>query len=225
MIMTNHLGKIALLLVVLVTGYTFYSTKLDIEKHAAANSTFIDDSGRLHVLGLILPGSTLRQAEIKLKSRADTAIYIYPDEQGGRGRVTLEAFFPSIADHSKIILQLGVSQAMLEAMQKRASPPRIHPNGVVRMNLGDEDVLEVLKFPITGLSLIPSLDVDKKMLEARFGKPAKESEEAKGVIRQEYPNIHLTAFLNPNGKAKLDFAVPDLSAASGASATKVPANK
>jgi hypothetical protein len=93
------------------------------------------------------------------------------------------------------------------------------------MNLGDEDVLKVLKFPITGLSLIPSLDVDKKMLEARFGKPAKESEEARGVIRQEYPNIHLTAFLNPNGRAKLDFAVPDLSAASGASATRTPANK
>ncbi len=225
MIITNNLGKIALVFVILITGYTFYSTKLDIEKHAAANSTFVDDSGRLHVLGLTLPGSTLRGAEIKLKSRADTAIYIYPGEQGGQGRVTLEAFFPSIADHSKVILQLGVSQAVLEAMQKHALPPRIHPNGVVRMNLGDEDVLKVLKFPITGLSLIPSLDVDKKMLEARFGKPAKESEEAKGVIRQEYPDVYLTAFLNPNGRARLDFTVPDISATADAPTSKVPVTK
>jgi hypothetical protein len=222
---TNNLGKIALLFVLLITGYTFYSTKLDIEKHAAAGGTFVDDSGHLHVLGLILPGSTLREAEIKLKSRADTAIYIYPGGEGGKGRVTLEAFFPSIADHSKVILQLGVSQAVLEAMQKHALPPRIHPNGVVRMNLGDEDVLEVLKFPVTGLSLIPSLDINKKMLAARFGKPAKESEDAKGVIRQEYPNVYLTAFLNPNGRAKLDFAVPDISSTADAPVSKVPVTK
>jgi hypothetical protein len=212
MTITNHLGKLALVFVILVTGYTFYSTKLDIEKRAAANSTFVDDSGRLHVLGLILPGSTLREAEIKLKSRADTAIYIYPGDQGGR--VSLEAFFPSIADHSKVILQMEASQAMLEAMQKRATPPRIYPDGVVRMNLGDEDVLKVLKLPITGLTLIPSLEIDQKMLEARFGKPAKEVEEGEGVIRQEYPNVYLTTFLSPDGRARLDFDVPDLPATS-----------
>ncbi|MDT8376202.1 MAG: hypothetical protein RQ867_05605 [Mariprofundaceae bacterium] len=208
--MINHLGKIALLFVVLVTGYTFYSTKMDIEKHAAANSTFVDDSGRLHVLGLILPGSTLREAEIKLKSRADTAIYIYPGENDGRGRVALEAFFPSIADHSKVILQLEASQAMLEAMQKNATAPRLYPDGVARMNLGNDDVLEVLKLPITGLTLIPSLKIDKKMLAARFGKPAKEIEEGEGVVRQEYPDVYLTTILSPDGRARLDFAVPDL---------------
>ncbi len=57
------------------------------------------------------------------------------------------------------------------------------------------------------------------------GKPAKESEDAKGVIRQEYPNVYLTAFLNPNGRAKLDFAVPDLSATADAPVSKVPVTK
>jgi hypothetical protein len=212
--MTNHIGKLALIFVVLVTGYTFYSTKLDIEKHASANSTFVDDSGRLHVLGLILPGSTLREAEITLKSRADTAIYIYPGENDGRGRTSLEAYFPSIADHSKVILQLEASQIMLEAMQKNATAPRLYPDGVARMNLGNADILEVLKLPITGLTLIPSLDIDKKMLEARFGKPAKEIDEGEGVIRQEYPSVHLTTILSPDGRARLDFAVPDLPATS-----------
>ncbi|MCF7821939.1 MAG: hypothetical protein K9M17_05815 [Mariprofundaceae bacterium] len=221
--LTNHLGKIALVFVILVTGYTFYSTKLDIEKHAAANSTFVDDSGHLHVLGLILPGSTLREAEIKLKSRADTAIYIYPGEQGGR--VTLEAFFPSIADHSKVILQLQASQAMLEAMQQHATPPRLYPDGVVRMNLGDEDVLKVLTLPITGLSLIPSLEIDQKMLAARFGKPAKEVDEGKGVIRQEYPDVYLTTILSPDGRARLDFTVPDKPATADVPISKASVTK
>lgn len=223
--MINHIGKVALVFVVLITLYTFYTTKMDIEQHVAQSSTFIDDSNRLHVLGLILPENTLREAEVKLKSRADTALYLYPGKQGGSGTVTLEAFFPSIADHSKVILGLEADRQLLDDMQKRAMLPRLYPNGVARMNLGTEDVLAVLNLPITSVTLIPSLDIDEKMLEARFGKPAKTTEEDRGIIRYWYPNVSLAAFIDPNGKDRLDFTIPDISATADVPASKVPANR
>jgi len=207
--MINHIGKIALVFVLLITLYTFYSTKMDIEHHAAKSSTFIDESNRLHVLGLILPGTTLREAEIKLKSRADTALYLYPGKQGERGTVKLEAFFPSIADHSKVILGLEADPQLLDSMQKRAMPPRLYPDGVARMNLGTEDVLAVLNLPVASLTLVPSLDIDEKMLEARFGKPKAITQEDKGIMRYWYPNIFLTAFIDPDGKDRLNFSRPE----------------
>jgi hypothetical protein len=207
--MINHIGKISLVLIVMVTLYTFYTTKMDIEKRVAQSTTFIDEDNRLHVLGLILPKNTLREAEIKLKSRADTALYLYPGKEGGRGTVTLEAFFPSIADHSKVILGLKADQQLLDDMQKRAMLPRLYPNGVARMNLGTEDVLAVLNFPITSITLIPSLDIDEKMLEARFGKAKEITKEDKGIIRYWYPNVSLKAFVDPNGKDKLNFSMPE----------------
>jgi hypothetical protein len=207
--MINHIGKISLVLIVMVTLYTFYTTKMDIEKRVAQSTTFIDEDNRLHVLGLILPKNTLREAEVKLKSRADTALYLYPGKEGGRGTVTLEAFFPSIADHSKVILGLKADQQLLDDMQKRAMLPRLYPNGVARMNLGTEDVLAVLNFPITSITLIPSLDIDEKMLEARFGKAKEITKEDKGIIRYWYPNVSLKAFIDPNGKDKLNFSMPE----------------
>lgn len=210
--MINHIGKIALVFVVLVSLYTFYSTKMDLEKHIAqSSSTFVDDKNRLHVLGLILPENTLREAEIKLKSRADTALYLYPGKQGGRGTVTLEAFFPSIADHSKVILGLKADQQLLEDMQKRALLPRLYPNGVARMNLGTEDVLAVLNLPITSVTLIPSLDIDAKMLESRFGKAEEITKEEKEVTRYWFPKVYLTAFIDPDGKDRLNFSLPEAS--------------
>ena len=207
--MINHIGKISLVLIVLITLYTFYTTKMDIEQRTAQSTTFIDESNRLHVLGLILPESTLREAEIKLKSRADTALYLYPGKEGGGGTVTLEAFFPSIADHSKVILGLKADQQLLDEMQKRAMLPRLYPNGVARMNLGTDDVLAVLNLPVTSVTLIPSLDIDEKMLEARFGQPEKTTKEDKGVIRYWYPKVNLTAIIDPDGKDKLSFSMPE----------------
>ncbi len=206
--MINHIGKIALVFVLLVTFYTFYSTKMDIEQHTAKSTTFIDEHNRLHVLGLILPGNTLREAEVKLKSRADTALYLYPGKQGGGGTVTLEAFFPSIADHSKVILGLKADQKLLDDMQKRAMPPRLYPDGVARMNLGTEDVLAVLNLPITSLTLIPSLDIDAKMLAARFGKAQEITKQDKGILRYWYPKVSLTAIIDPDGKDRLNFSMP-----------------
>lgn len=208
--MINHIGKISLVLIVLITLYTFYTTKMDIEQRTAQSTTFIDENNRLHVLGLILPESTLREAEIKLKSRADTALYLYPGKEGGGGgTVTLEAFFPSIADHSKVILGLKADQQLLDEMQKRAMLPRLYPNGVARMNLGTEDVLAVSKLPVTSVTLIPSLDIDEKMLEARFGQAEKITKEDKGVIRYWYPKVYLTAIVDPDGKDKLSFSVSE----------------
>ena len=210
--MINNLGKIALVFVLLLTLYTFYSTKMDIEQHVAKSSTFIDERSRLHVLGLILPESTLRDAEIILKSRADTALYLYPGKEGeGGGTVTLEAFFPSIADHSKVILGLKADQQLLDSMQKRAIQPRLYPNGVARMNLGTEDVLAVLNLPIASVTLIPSLDIDEEMLASRFGKPEEIIKEDKEVRRYRYPKVYLTAFIDPNGKDRLKFSLPEAS--------------
>ncbi|MDX8391259.1 MAG: hypothetical protein R8K53_01655 [Mariprofundaceae bacterium] len=173
---------------------------------AQHGSTWIDDVGKLHVMGLVLNRNTVREAEIILKSRVDTAIFMYPEQvdgnkqrEGGEQhfRLELEAYFPSIADHSKVMLVLNIDGKLLEKMRQRGTRPRVYPNGVGRINLANADMLAVQKMTFHELRLIPSVQLDTAMLESRFGRPESIQNDGVSGIHYHYPKVGLDAFIKP----------------------------
>lgn len=204
--------KISLTFIVVAASATFYITS-SVYQNAGKEvkqRTFFDETNKLHVLGVILGKSTLRDAELAFRSRADSAIFLYPEPSTNTEEKkfsgTLEAYFPSIADHSKVMLELEIAVDKLEAMRQRSSKPRIYPNGVIRMNLSSTDILAVRKMIIHKLTLIPSIQLDENTILAQFGQPSHTSIIDSNNTAYTFVKTGLTATINKDGKDKLVFS-------------------
>ncbi|MDQ7004127.1 MAG: hypothetical protein Q9N67_04090 [Ghiorsea sp.] len=203
--------KISLAFILIAGLSTFYFTSSAYKQTSDSiqQRTFFDATGKLHVMGVVLEESTLRDAEIAFRSRSDSAVFLYPKEtkEGQEPQFTgkLEAYFPSIADHTKILLTMIISDADLETMRQRSSKPRIYPNGVIRMNLSSQDILGIQRMVIQELTLIPNLQLDERTIFAQFGKPTITTKVSSSETIYTFPNIGLTATINNEGKDKLIF--------------------
>ncbi len=164
-----------------------------------------DASGRLHVLGVVLGQSSLREAEQRLKSRSDVALFIYPVGHPKAG-MKLEASFPSIADHTKVFLLLDADASLLHAMERRATAPHLYPNGVARMNLSPQDRQRALRLPVRELTLIPSAKLGREDVLRRFGEPARIVKDAEGREAFEYPRLGLRLTFDADGAVMLRFS-------------------
>ncbi len=169
--------------------------------------TFVDETGHLHVLGITLGRTTLAEAERRLMSKSDVALYIYPREHRRAG-LRLEAFFPSIADHTRVVLELAVDRDRLHRIEARATPPHLYPNGVARRNLAADDVQAVRQATVASLTLIPSTTLTAGDVEARFGRPDLRDELAGGGTRLVYRTLGLEARLPADGPGSLHFDDP-----------------
>jgi len=206
---TDLFGIIGSILVVVISVSVFFFTSAYYKNNANqhAKDTWVDMAGYLHVLGITLNRTTLRDAEKILLSRSDIALYHYPSAPNDNS-LTLEASFPSLTDHSKVMLTLRASRQQLESFRSHATMPRIYPNKVIRMNLAAEDLLLTDKLIVETLTFIPSTQMDEQTLTARFGKPGRETKESNGV-HYFYPGIGLEATIhNDDKKVTLKFTPP-----------------
>lgn len=193
--------------VFVVTGLLFVWSKANYRSDGTGRDTWIDEAGRVHVLGIVLGQTTLRDAEKALMSRSDIALYIYPDSHQEAG-IRLEAYFPSIMDHSKVILVLDADPQTLEQMQRRSTIPHLYPNKVARMNLHQTDLLAVQNLPVSRLTLIPSVTVTLEVLEARFGTAVSVDQGEGGARRYLFPEVGMEAMLSEKDVATLRFSNP-----------------
>ena len=198
---------LTIVVVLVITGLVFVWSKSNYRSDGGSQDTWLDEAGRLHVLGIVLGQSTLREAEKALKSRSDIALYIYPVGHKDAG-LRLEAYFPSIMDHSKVILVLDADQKLLERLQQHSTIPHLYPNKVARMNLHPDNMATVKALPVSQLTLIPSVAVTLDMLEARFGKAALVADSEDGAKHYRFPQVGLEAVLSEKDTAMLRFRNP-----------------
>ena len=197
-----------ILAVVVLTAMVFLWTRADFKQGTnKAPDTYVDAAGQLHVLGVTLGKTSLNGAEKILQSKSDVALYIYPQGHPKAG-LKLEAFFPAIADHTKVILLLDMDMAELKAIEQRATIPHLYPNKVARMNLAADDVSRVHRATVRELTLIPNLTVSAAILKSRFGVPDRMETPAQGVERYVYNTIGLTAELSESEPPRLHFVNP-----------------
>lgn len=190
-----------------VTVAVFAWTSSHYQQRNQERDTWVDKSGKLHVLGITLGVSSLRQAEVALQSRSDVALYIYPLEHPKAG-MKLEAYFPAISDNTQVILLLDASPELLKQMQARATMPHIYPNTVARSNLAPTDQQFVQQMLIRELTLLPSISITQQELTSRFGAPMNVSHADSGKTVYAFPAFGLEATLIPDEPAQLHFTNP-----------------
>jgi len=193
--------------VIVVTALVFAWTSSNYQSDGSAKDTWIDEGGHVHVLGIELEKSTLRNAEVALKSRSDIALYIYPDTHKNAG-IRLEAYFPAINDHSKVILVLEANPDLLHEIQQKGTVPHLYPNDVVRVNLHPKGIAAAQQLLVKELTLIPSIDITVEMLASRFGPAAKNTPGADGFMHYAYPEVGLEATLREEDATLLHFSNP-----------------
>lgn len=203
----DFLGLKLFLTVIVITVTVFAWTSTHYQQRNEQRDTWVDKGGKLHVLGITLGLSSLREAEVALQSRSDVALYIYPIENPRAG-MKLEAYFPAIADHTQVILLLDTSDTLLKQMQARATMPHIYPNGVARSNLAPTDQPLVQQMRVKELTLLPSIPISEKELTARFGTTEKVTHPEAGKTLYTYPAIGLDATLTTDEPAQLHFTNP-----------------
>ncbi|MDQ6998917.1 MAG: hypothetical protein Q9M17_09415 [Mariprofundus sp.] len=194
-----------LFLVGIITGAVFLWTSSQYQQSSGAVTTHVDDQGHLHVLGVTLGVSSLTQTEGILQSKSDVALYIYPEGHAKAG-LKLEAFFPAIADHTKVVVLLDVEDSELQAIAMRGTVPRLYPNQVARMNLAPDDVTSAHDAIVKELTLIPNLNVTAENLKARFGEPDRIVSIGEGQDQYEYDVIGLKAVISKEEPPELHFS-------------------
>ncbi len=197
------------LVVVIVTAAVFLWSSSNYQQNSATVETHVDAEGHLHVLGVTLGVSSLNQTEGILQSKSDVALFIYPQEHAKAG-LKLEAFFPAIADHTKVVVLLDLDDDQLQAIAERGSVPRLYPNKVARMNLAADDVISVHKAIVKELTLIPNLKVSAENIKARFGEPSRIVSVGESVDQYEYDAIGLKAVISKEEPPALHFSNPKM---------------
>ncbi|OIO70597.1 MAG: hypothetical protein AUJ57_08285 [Zetaproteobacteria bacterium CG1_02_53_45] len=203
----SYLGLKLFAAALLATALLFAWSSSNYRISDQTQDTWIDDTGHLHVLGITIGRTTLRDAEISLKSRSDIALYIYPEEHAEAG-LRLEAFFPSIADHSKVILELVADDQILKQIETRATLPHLYPNAVARMNVHPEDLPQIQQMIVKNLILIPSINISPEMLQNRFGAASTILPGDEDTTYYFFPEIGLKATLNDKDVTRLQFSNP-----------------
>jgi hypothetical protein len=204
---SDRFGLKLFLAVLVATAAVFAWTSSHYQRHKPEKDTWVDERGKLHVLGIVLGESNLRDAEIALRSRSDVALYIYPAEHPKAG-MKLEAFFPAIADHTRVILLLDAPPDLLKEMQARATMPHIYPNTVARSNLAPPDQQLAQHLKGRELTLLPSTTITLQKLTARFGTPGSVTHPTAEATRYAYPAIGLEATLSAGEPGQLHFTNP-----------------
>jgi len=205
----DKIGLWLVLAVILITGAVFMWTSSHFQQKNTAIETHVDAHGHLHVLGIVLGETSLNQAEKILQSKSDVALFIYPQGHPKAG-LKLEAFFPAIADHTKVILLLHMETGSLFDIEKRATLPHQYENKVVRMNLAADDVTKVHQATVQELTLIPNLNLSAANLQARFGKPDRIKKLDSKRMQYTFDAIGLQAILTENETPTLHFSNPTL---------------
>jgi len=204
----DRIGLWMIVAVIALTAVVFFGTRGHYQHDNAPLATHIDAQGRLHVLGVTLGETTLKQAELILQSKSDVALYLYPEQHEKAGR-KLEAFFPAIADHTKVILLLDMDRQSLDQLESRATIPHLYPNQVARMNLAASDRSALGQLVVRELTLIPNLTLSDKNIKARFGEPdVLKSLESYHLY--SYKQLGLKVRLNKDEPPTLHFFNPEL---------------
>lgn len=162
--------------------------------------------GTATVFGLTLDRSTLGEARTRFGQELEIAIIAAPGEPGAlEGYV---AHFTAGVLTGKLVLSANLSDETLQQMRQRAA--RVNPTatGALKLRLAEEDLARALQARISGITFIPSVDIDQATAVKRFGEPAERVSDRNDATHFLYPDKGLDLMLNPEQKDVLQYVAP-----------------
>ena len=162
--------------------------------------------GTTKVFGINIGNSRLSDAVKHLGDDMEIAIIAATDEVG-----KLEMYFRSYRVgllSGKIILSTNTSEQNIKNWRDNAIKTDYVATGRAKKYfLSEEDRVIALEEVITGITFIPSVNLDDEVIQARFGVPDS-SETIDGIIHYKYFTRGLSIAYSENAKEVLQYVVP-----------------
>lgn len=163
--------------------------------------------GSTTVFGLQVGSSRLSDVLDILGSDMDIAIIAATDEVG-----SLEMYYGHYRAgllSGKLVLQTGISEQEILRLRENSVSSEYMASGYAKKYiLSPDDLIRVLDETVTGLTFIPTSNLDEEIILSRFGE-AKERIQQAGVTHYLYPDKGLAIALHEDGKDVLQYVSPN----------------
>jgi len=205
--------KIKLLYVVLIALVIFTlwpSEEANHERQSGIKvwNAHIDNNGQLNVLDVVLGKTSLKQAETVLRSQSERALFIKLSDEKQHTE-TLEAYFPTSPDRSKLIIELDAPADLLERIKKQAYKTMVFPSGNAKVEISPADMPDIEKLLAKSITYIPPVNLEVDVIEKQFGKAEQQIRDIDGNLHLLYPALGLDAVLPASDKNMFQFVPPE----------------
>ena len=166
----------------------------------------ITPQGNSQVFGIELDVSRLGHVAKKLNAHYELGLF--EDKQG---RLSLEAYFSDITRgglSGRLIALLAVEQQQLQKFKINSLKRKPQESGVLKYQLVKADQKISEQFIIHSLSYIPYVNLDKEMIEKRFGMTSEIFTAQDGLVHYLYRKKGLDIIYSVKGKEVLQYVSP-----------------
>ena len=165
-------------------------------------------TGKTRVFGLTIGQSTLNKAEQQFKEKAEITLFMPPDKPA-----VIEAFFNEVKIaglKSKMIMSMQVSADDIQEMFKRGARIATLGSGTRKVTLSAADIVKVNQSIINAITYLPSIHLNEKLIEKRFGIPdEKKPDTQSDAVHWLYPDIGVDVVLSAKNKEVIQYVQPE----------------
>lgn len=163
-------------------------------------------AGNSQVFGIELNKTPLGHAARTIKKRFDVGLF-----EDKKGTLSLEAYFNELTRgglSGKVIVLLEADEQLLRKFKNNSLKGKRQESGGVKYLLTKNDMKLSEQLVITSLSYIPYVNLDKAMIEKRFGVADKVIISSDGLKHYVYEKKGLDIIYNEDGKEILQYVSP-----------------
>ena len=166
----------------------------------------ITPAGNTQVLGIELDKTPLGIAASTIKRRYELGLF-----ESKQGKLSLEAYFNEVTRgglSGKLIVLLDADDAQLQAFKTNSLKAKPQESGELKYGLLRKDQKLAEQLLVSSLSYIPYVNLDKELIEKRFGMADKIVKSKDGLTHYIYLKKGLDVIYNDDGKEILQYVSP-----------------
>jgi hypothetical protein len=163
-------------------------------------------AGNTQVFGIELDKTPLGHAARVLKVRYELGLF-----ESKQGELSLEAFFNEVTRgglSGKLIVLLDADQQQLQIFRANSLKGKPQESGEIKYRLIKKDQKIAEQLLVSSLSYIPYVNLDKEMINNRFGPADEEIKSKDGLTHYLYMEKGLDIIYSEDGKEVLQYVSP-----------------
>jgi len=210
----TFLSVLVFTLLALLLGVYLSSFKAPLEQQNSVRENIFpwqiekNSTGKTRVFGLTIGQSTLNDAELLFKEKAEITLFMPVDKPA-----VIEAFFNDVKIaglKSKMIMSMLISADDIQKMFNRGARIATLGSGTRKVTLSGADAVTVGQSIINAMTYLPSIHLSEKIIENRFGQPDEKIPDTQSdAIHWLYPNIGVDVVLSAKNKEIIQYVQPE----------------
>jgi hypothetical protein len=163
--------------------------------------------GSIKIFQVHIGVSTLGEFIQRYRVLPELTLFVAP-----AGDAVIEAYFDSLTlggIKAKVILSLNVNKTTLDEMYNRGIRISTLGSGTRKVDLSSDDVNRLNVVAISGITYIPSINLDDALVQKRFGEPKQKiTDSSSGAVHWLYPELGLDIALSEKDKEIFQYVHP-----------------